>query len=300
MSSDSGAGSAGASSTTSCPSSRSSAAAECRPCTTSGSASTSSALASVIAIRSLPGVAAHRERVGLGRPRRPGRVARLVARQHVEQQRGLGDRAREHAVRDEERVAQVGPARDAPAAGLEADEPAAGGRDPQRAAAVVAVRDRDEAGRDRRRGAAGRAARRARRCPTGCASGPLWRGSVVGRIPNSGMFVVPMITKPASRSRRTRYALCVGRWPARKREPKFMHSPATGDVRLDRDRHAGERALVARLDRVGLGERALGVELDERAELRVDRLDPPERRLDGLAGAETSRRGYERPARWRA
>ena len=34
--------------------------------------------------------------------------------------------------------------------------------------------------------------------------GPLWRGSVVGRIPNSGMFVVPTITNPASRRRRTR------------------------------------------------------------------------------------------------
>ena len=33
---------------------------------------------------------------------------------------------------------------------------------------------------------------------------PVWRGSVVGRIPNSGMFVIPTITKPASRSRRTR------------------------------------------------------------------------------------------------
>ena len=58
--------------------------------------------------------------------------------------------------------------------------------------------------------------------------GPLWRGSVVGRIPNSGMFVVPTTTKPASRSRRTRYALWLGRWPERNFEPKFMHSPATG------------------------------------------------------------------------
>ncbi len=33
---------------------------------------------------------------------------------------------------------------------------------------------------------------------------PVWRGSVVGRIPNSGMLVMPMTTKPASRSRRTR------------------------------------------------------------------------------------------------
>ena len=36
--------------------------------------------------------------------------------------------------------------------------------------------------------------------------GPVWRGSVVGRIPNSGRFVIPTITKPASRRRRTRYA----------------------------------------------------------------------------------------------
>ena len=34
--------------------------------------------------------------------------------------------------------------------------------------------------------------------------GPVWRGSVVGRIPNSGRFVVPSTTNPASRSRRTR------------------------------------------------------------------------------------------------
>ena len=34
--------------------------------------------------------------------------------------------------------------------------------------------------------------------------GPVCRGSVVGRIPNSGMLVTPTITKPASRSRRTR------------------------------------------------------------------------------------------------
>ena len=33
---------------------------------------------------------------------------------------------------------------------------------------------------------------------------PEWRGSVVGRIPNSGRFVVPTITKPASRRRWTR------------------------------------------------------------------------------------------------
>ena len=56
-------------------------------------------------------------------------------------------------------------------------------------------------------------------------------------------------------------------------------------VVLDRDRHAGERALVAGADRVGGGQRALGVDVDERVELAVERLDPLERGLDQLAGA---------------
>jgi hypothetical protein len=38
----------------------------------------------------------------------------------------------------------------------------------------------------------------------GLRTGPPWRGSVVGRIPNSGIRVVPSTTNPASRSRRTR------------------------------------------------------------------------------------------------
>ena len=46
-------------------------------------------------------------------------------------------------------------------------------------------------------------------------------------MPNSDRFVVPITMKPASRSRRTRYALCVGRCSVRKREARFMHSPAT-------------------------------------------------------------------------
>ena len=37
----------------------------------------------------------------------------------------------------------------------------------------------------------------------GLRAGPWAPGSVVGRIPNSGSFVVPRITKPAARSRRT-------------------------------------------------------------------------------------------------
>src|SRR3954469_20102735 len=40
--------------------------------------------------------------------------------------------------------------------------------------------------------------------------GPVWRGSVVGRIANSDRFATPIPTNPAPRGRRTRYALWFG------------------------------------------------------------------------------------------
>ena len=227
-------------------------------------------------------IAAHRRRVRLDRPRGPGGVADLVARQHVEQLRRLHDGPRQHAVAGEERVAEVRSARDPAAARLQADQPAAGGGDPERAAAVVAVRHRDHA----RRHGSGRAARRASR----------------------RAFEVPRVVRDAGVPRL-----------GRRQDPEFRHvrgpdhdeagvaqaadqvgvvaRPVPGeelrrevhaqagdrDVRLDRDRHAGERALVARLDRVGGLERALGVHLDEGVDLVVQVLDPPQRRRDDLA-----------------
>ena len=65
-----------------------------------------------------------------------------------------------------------GPARDAPAARLEADEPAAGGGDADRAAAVVAVRHRQHARRPPRRPSRRRSRRACARGPTGCGSAP--------------------------------------------------------------------------------------------------------------------------------
>ena len=99
------------------------------------------------------------------RRRRPRRVAGLGAGEDVEQQRRLAHGARQDAVLQEEALAGVGRQRDAPARRLEADEAAAGGRDAQRAAAVVAVGDRDHAGGDGGRRAAGRAAGRALEVP---------------------------------------------------------------------------------------------------------------------------------------
>ena len=76
--------------------------------------------------------------------------------------------------------------------------------------------------------------------------------------------------------------------------------PATGADVLDRDRHAGERPLVAGADGVGGRERAVGVEVDERVELAVERLDPPERRLDQLTRADLAGPDELRRARRRA
>ena len=104
-------------------------------------------------------------REGLRRRRRPRAVAADVAGEDVEQRRRLGDRPREHAVDHERGCAEVGCGRDAVALRLQPDEAAAGGGDAQRAAAVVAVGDRDHAGGDGGAGAARGAARRALRVP---------------------------------------------------------------------------------------------------------------------------------------
>ena len=111
-----------------------------------------------------------RRRERLGRRRRPGHVAQLDAGEDVEHLGGLAHAARQDAVLDQEGVPDLGRHRDAPALGLEPDQAAAGRRDPDRAAAVVGVGDRDHPRRDRRRRPARRAARSCATGPTGCAS----------------------------------------------------------------------------------------------------------------------------------
>ena len=58
--------------------------------------------------------------------------------------------------------------------------------------------------------------------------GPKRFGSVTGRIPISGMFVRPTITKPASLRRRTRKASCSGTKSPNRFEPKLSGRPAAG------------------------------------------------------------------------
>ena len=62
--------------------------------------------------------------------------------------------------------------------------------------------------------------------------GPKRRGSVTGRIPNSGMLVLPTSTKPASRRRRTTKESCCGTKSPNRSEPIVNGMPATAAVSL--------------------------------------------------------------------
>jgi hypothetical protein len=77
----------------------------------------------------------------------------------------------------------------------------------------------------------------------------------------------------------------VGRGPVA-HEVRAVRQPLAFDraVVLDRDRHAGERALVAGTDRVGGGQRLVVEDVDERVQARVEEVDAPERGLDEVAG----------------
>ena len=103
----------------------------------------------------------------------PRRVAELVAGEHVEQLRGVGDRARQHAVarRGSGSPSVRARARCGRACGLSPTRPQQAAGMPDRAAAVVAVRDRDHARRRPPRPARRTSRRACGACPTGCASG---------------------------------------------------------------------------------------------------------------------------------
>ena len=161
---NSGSCQSGAHSSTSCPSAASSPAAWWAAATHSGSTSSPPGAVVHSRIRSGCGGCSDGVRERGPRQRRAERCRGPVAGQQVERERGVVHRAGEHAV-DAEGLegGQLGPERDAEAGRLEPDDAAAGGRDPDRAAGVVAVRERDQAGRDRggaaARGAAGDQAR---------------------------------------------------------------------------------------------------------------------------------------------
>ena len=188
-------------------------------------------------------------------------------------------------------MAAVGAQRDAPARRLEPDQAAARGRDPDRAAAVVAVGDRHHARGHRRRraaaGAAGRAVERPR----------VARGAEAARLGgrqdplSRAASVLPTITNPASRSRRTRNASWSAHEVAEQVAAHRHRHPGDGPVVLDRDRHAGERARIARARSPSRGgQRGLGGDVRERVDRRLQLVDPAQR-------ASTSSRALSSPAR---
>ena len=202
--------------------------------------------------------------------------------------RGVGHRARQHAVAGQPRVAEVRPARHAPAARLQPHQAAAGGRDPDRSAAVVAVRERQHPGRDRRRRAAARATGRALQVPR-VAGGP--GVTRLGGRQDPELRQVghaddhePRLAQPPDQVGRV-----VGPVAVQEARAVVERHPLDRHVALDRDRHAGERRRVVDRDRVGGGQRAVAVDLDERVQGALERLDPAQRGLDHLARARAAR-----------
>ncbi len=178
-----------------------------------------------------------------------------------------------------------GAAETRPRDGLIPKRPQHGRRDADRAAAVGAVRERQHAGGDRRRGAARRAAGRARRVPRVAARAvQLGLGDAV--IPNSGVFDLAEhdeagVLHPPHDRRVVRRDV-VGE---RARRERRAHAGRLRQV-LDQHRHArerpGRRRAIARACSKTVG--------DKEVQLGVRRLDPRDRR-------STSSRGETSPAR---
>ena len=115
--------------------------------------------------------------------------------------------------------------------------------------------------------------------------GPCRRGSVTGRIPNSGRFVLPTTTNPASRMRRTTKASCCGTKSPNSSEPAVMGSPLTGAPSLIAiGTPANGRSSPG--DRLRRGQGVVGVHVDERVDLSIQRPDGVERRPHKLARAD--------------
>ena len=112
--------------------------------------------------------------------------------------------------------------------------------------------------------------------------------SVNGHSVSSGTFVLPMITAPASRRRRTTSASARAGLAVRVRAERRQLAGDV-DVVLDRDRHAQQRARVAagaaaRVGLVGFQPRALGEHDAERVQRAASSArDPLEVQLDELA-----------------
>ena len=210
-------------------------------------------------------------------------------REHREQQGGVGDGGGERAVLGHPEpglVAEVG--RHDARARLDADQPAARRGDPDRAHAVVAVRDRHGPGCDRRRGAAGRPARRA-------VGVPRVAGDAEDRVGGAEDAQLRDRGQPdddrAGRAQPTHDLVVDGLRGRVGRLGADAHRLAGHrHVVLDRDRDAGQRqvgAIGTPVDLVGLAQGVEGAHDLEGVEVG-DVLDPRQRVLDGPARGEAA------------
>ena len=209
----------------------------------------------------------------------------------IQDARGVGDAAGEHAVVPDVRHADVArPARHAAVGAFEPDEPRERRRDAERSARVRAGRERDEPERHRRCRTTARAARRARRVPRVSADPVEHRrrerpGAHLGRRGEPDGHRA-RVAEPAH-VRRGGLRDHVGEHE----RTALMRPP--GDVLelLHAERYARERPgiLAARdggVDCIGGSARAIGVRKHERPDRRIEACDAVEVVVEHLAGAE--------------
>ena len=118
--------------------------------------------------------------------------------------------------------------------------------------------------------------------------GPKRVGSVVGRIPYSGSFVVPTMTNPGVAQAAHEEGVVLAAMNSPVTAPRRTVSRLPGDRRLfliaigtpaNGRSSPGPTASAAASARIG-------VDVDERVDLAVERLDALERGLDELAGGD--------------
>ena len=228
--------------------------------------------------------AAARPRAACGVARRRRRRARRAG------SAASATRARHRAeAAQAEPVVVVGRERDAAALGLDAEQPARGRRDADRAAAVGAQRAGDHAGGHRRGAAAARPARAALRVPRVARRAPRLRlGELRPQAPARACSSCPRRSRP----RRAGGARPRSRpRPARSTTPVpcVVSSPATSMLSLTAigtpSSGAASPRAQAGLRGVGLGQRALGAHDAEGVDRRVQARDALEAELDELARA---------------
>ena len=209
----------------------------------------------------------------------PAVVAGLVAGHRVECQRRVEGRAGDRAVGrgPSADVAEVGSDRNAPAARLQADDTAAGGRDADRAAEVAALGQADHARCDRSRAAARGAARGESEVPRVAGNAEALR---LGHGPQPELGRVRLADDDRARLAQPADVggVVVGDPVAERRAAVRSREPIGGAEQiLDGERHAAERSLVTRAHRVGLGQRTLRAANGERVDRRIEALDRLER-----------------------